>query len=256
MAQTLKLGKHPPSHDTRTLQFGVYKRASLPPPPASVTWERKIPDDGWGMMGNDVYCDCTCAAAGHMIRQWTADSGHGVIIPDKEILAFYGHFSGGNPQRGADMLSVLRYWRKAGLASHSIDAFVGLALKNVLELKEAVCLFGAAYIGLGLPAFAVPQGEPHAEIPWVVPAKGAVGDAAPSSNHGHCVPVVAYDAQGLYVVTWGRLKTMSWQFYSEYTEEAFAVLSPDWFKKGSSREAPSGFDVAGLKRDLAKLTKT
>ena len=132
----LKLGKHPPQHDSRTLQFGNYTRSTLAPPPAAVTWSKLIPPNGWGMMGNDTHSNCTCAAAGHMIRQWTANTGREVVVPDPEILAFYGHFSGGNPQAGADMMSVLRYWRKAGLAGHFIHSYVALALRNPQQLRE------------------------------------------------------------------------------------------------------------------------
>lgn len=53
--------------------------------------------------------------------------------------------------------------------------------------------------------------------------------------------------------TWGALKSMSWQFYSAYMDEAFAVLSPDWFN--AKGEAPSGFDLAGLQQDLTQIAQ-
>jgi hypothetical protein len=105
---------------------------------------------------------------------------------------------------------------------------------------------------LALPDFAVPPGTDFLTIPWLVPGKGAVGDAAPNPANGHCVPAVAYDQRFIYVVTWGAIKTMSWQFYAAYADEAFAVLSPDWIDKkvGTS---PSGFDMAALQKDLAAV---
>jgi hypothetical protein len=56
----------------------------------------------------------------------------------------------------------------------------------------------------------------------------------------------------LYVVTWGALKSMSWQFYDAYMDEAFAVLSTDWIS-ASAKTAPSGFDMAALQQDLAAV---
>jgi hypothetical protein len=51
-------------------------------------------------------------------------------------------------------------------------------------------------------------------VPWVVPPGGPVGNAAPNPNNGHCIPAVSYDADNLYVVTWGEIKPMSWAFRS------------------------------------------
>ena len=248
------LGKLPAKPDQRTLKLATYLGKGAPPPPPEVTWNRPIPNLGWGMMGNDTHSNCTCAAAGHMIRQWTANTGKEVVLPDATILGFYDFFSDGDPHRGADMLAVLRRWRKEGVGDHKIEAFVALALRDEKELRQAVYLFGSAYIGLALPDFAVIPGVEQETIPWVVPAKGPIGDAKPDLTHGHCVPVVAYDEQQLYVVTWGCLKPMSWDFYHAYTEEAFTVLSPDWFAKAHGGKAPSGFDVTALRHDLAAVT--
>ena len=88
-------------------------------------------------------------------------------------------------------------------------------------------------------------------VPWVVPPRGPVGDAAPNPNNGHCIPAVAYDARNLYVVTWGALKSMSWQFYRVYAEEAYAVLSKDFVER--SGRTIAGFDLATLEEDLAKI---
>jgi hypothetical protein len=53
------------------------------------------------------------------------------------------------------------------------------------------------------------------------------------------------------VVTWGALKSMSWQFYDAYADEAYAVLSEDFL--GASGGTVAGFDLAQLKADLASL---
>jgi hypothetical protein len=47
---------------------------------------------------------------------------------------------------------------------------------------------------------------------------------------------------------------MSWQFYSAYCDEAFAVLSPDWLSK-KLKEAPPGLDLQSLRNDLSQVTK-
>jgi len=55
-------------------------------------------------------------------------------------------------------------------------------------------------------------------------------------------------------VTWGALKQMSWQFYTTYADEAFAVLSSDWLNK-RLKKAPPGLDLKALEADLSQVTK-
>jgi len=248
----MKLGKSVPKFDKRTLQFGAYLTKELPPPPLSVDYSKPVAN--WPMMGNDTYGDCTCAAAGHMIEEWTANTGHKLILSDQQVLAAYNHFSGGNPDAGASMLDVLKYWRSKGIGGDKINSFVQLEPRNETQAKDAIDLFGNCYIGVALPNFAVPPGTDFLKIPWVVPPTGPIGDAAASPNNGHCIPAVGYDQRNLYVVTWGALKSMTWGFYNAYMDEAFAVLSSDWInaKLGT---APSGFDMAALKRDLTVVAR-
>lgn len=242
-----KMGKHPPKIDSRTLRFGAYLTTQLPAPPAAVDYSKPVKT--WPMMGNDQYGDCTCAAAGHMIEEWTANTGQEITLPDATILQAYNHFAHGNPDAGANMLDVLKYWRKTGMGKDKIMAFAQLEPRNHVQLQDAVSIFGSCYIGVALPNFAVPPGTDFLQIPWAVPGTGPVGDAAPNPANGHCVPAVAYDQRFIYVVTWGAIKTMSWQFYDAYADEAYAVLSPDWVNKRVGT-APNGFNMSALQQDL------
>jgi len=247
-----KLGKQRPKFDSRTLQFGAYLTKELPPPPPSIDYTKPV--TAWPMMANDQFGDCTCAAAGHMIEEWTANTGEEVILTDTQVLKAYDHFSHGNADAGASMLDVLKYWRKSGIGGDKITAFAELEPKNNGQLQDSVSIFGAAYIGVALPNFAVKPGTDFLQTPWIVPGTGPVGDAAPNPDNGHCVPAVGYDQRFIYVVTWGALKTMSWQFYDAYADESFAVLSPDWINKkvGTS---PSGFNMDALTQDLEAVSK-
>jgi hypothetical protein len=245
----LKLGKHPPVFDTRTLKFADYVKSGLPPAPPAENYGEKVPK--WPMYYNDQYGDCTCAAAGHMIQNWTADAGTEVTPPEPSVLSFYEHFVGTPPPEdaGCNMLQVLKYWRKTGLDAHRVTGFAAVQIKDTAAAKNAVYLLGSLYIGVALPNFAV-HGE-MLSIPWVVPAGGAVGDAAPNPQNGHCIPAVGYDAENLYVVTWGELKSMSWGFYEAYADEAYAVLSQDFIE--ANGDTAAGFDLEALTADLAQL---
>lgn len=248
----LKLGKAPPKFDARTLLFAKYLTKGLRPPPPSVDYAVKVKE--WPMFGNDKYGDCTCAAAGHMIEEWTANTGKEETLPESTVLAVYNHFVHGKPDQGVNMLDVLKFWRTSGFGKDKVYAFAQLEPRNAPQAQDAVFLFGSCYIGLALPEFTVPKGVGDPSIPWIVPPSGAKGEAAPNQNNGHCVPAFAYDRRNLWVVTWGKLKPMSWQFYTTYCDEAFAVLSKDWLSKRMKR-APPGLDLSSLRKDLAAVTK-
>lgn len=246
----MKLGKRPPRHDPRTLQMASYLTPmALPVVPAQQNWGRKVAD--WGMMGNDRIGDCTCAAAGHLIEEWTSNATREVVPPDSAIIAAYSAVSGYDPQtgnndNGAVELDVLNYWRHTGIANHNIDAYVALEPGNHDHVRAAVYIFGGCYIGVQLPLTA--QGQRV----WSVPPGGTQGNGAPGSWGGHAVPVVAYDSLGLTVVTWGQLKRMTWGFWAAYCDEAYAVLSEDFVN--ANKVAANGIDLTALRADLQQVT--
>jgi hypothetical protein len=248
---TFRLGKHRPEFDSRTLLFGAYTTKNLPAPPSSIDYSKAVAS--WPMMGNDNYGDCTCAAAGHMIEEWTANTGSPKTLSDSVILSAYRYFAGDDADAGASMLDVLKYWRKSGIGGDKIIGFTQLQPHSTIEVKDSISLFGSCYIGVSLPDFVVAPGADLVKTPWVVPPQGPVGDAAPNPDNGHWIPAVGYDERNLYVVTWGALKMMSWEFYQAYMDEAYAVLSNDWINKKLGT-APDGLDLATLQTDLAAVS--
>ncbi len=118
----LKLGKTVARHDPRALLMASYLTPALPAPPASFDLTSKV-GSTWGMMDNDQLGDCTCAAAGHLIMEWTANAGKKMVTPtDKQIVAAYSAVTGYNPvtganDNGANEVDVLNYWRQTGIAA-------------------------------------------------------------------------------------------------------------------------------------------
>jgi hypothetical protein len=249
-ASKVKLGKQAVRHDPRTLLMANYVSAALPAPPVTIDLAAKV-GASWGMMENDKIGDCTTAAAGHLIMEWTSLAQPKVFVPtNQQIVAAYSAITGYNPKTGANdngavELDVLNYWRKTVIARHKIGAFVALEPSNHTHVMDAVYIFEGCYIGLQLPISA--QGQ---QI-WAVPPQGTSGPGAPGSWGGHAVPVVGYDARGLTVVTWGQLLRMTWPFWEAYCDEAYAIISNDYLDK--SKKTPSGFDLAALQADLKSL---
>ena len=249
----LKLGKGAARHDPRALLMASYVAPSLPSPPPSMDLTTKV--NAWGMMENDQIGDCTCAAAGHLLMEWTANAGKKMFTPsDKQIVAAYSAITGYNPTTGANdngavEVDVLNYWRQTGIAAHKIGAYVSLEPSNHNHIMDAVYIFQGCYIGMQLPISAQAQVQNHQ--PWSVPPGGPTGDGKPGSGGGHAVPVVAYDSRGVTVVTWGALQMMTWSFWEVYCDEAYAILSKDYLT--GKKTTPQGFSVAQLNADVHDL---
>jgi hypothetical protein len=251
------LGRRLARHDARTLRFAAYAK-DLPMPPAQCNWSEHSPS--WPMMLNDNLGDCTIAAAGHLIQEWTANAygGPGHIVADPDILKAYEAVSGYKPGKpdtddGAVELDVLNYWRKTGIGGHKIWAFAAVAPRNHVHVQQAAYLFGGLYIGLDLPVAA--QAQLDAKKPWDPPTKHPSRDWEPGSWGGHAVPIVAYDQNWLTVVTWGALQKMSWRFLDTYCSETWAVLGgSDWLEGTDMPVAPNGLDLAALQSDLTAVT--
>jgi hypothetical protein len=248
----MPLGKQRPRHDPRTLQLADYlDTTKLPPAPKSCDWGAKIPSDGWGMMLTDKIGDCTCAAAAHLIQDWTSNDDTEVTLSDGDVLKAYEAVSGYDPKtgdndNGAVEIDVLNYWRKKGIGRHKFDAYVALEPKNHEHIRDSIHLFGGCYVGFALPISAQTQRT------WTVPPGGTTGHGAPGSWGGHAVILTGYNSRRVTCITWGEEKQMTWGFLDAYCDEAYALLSIDDWLHGD-RKAPNGLDLVTLRSDLGMI---
>jgi hypothetical protein len=251
-----QLGKKPARVDLRTFKMARYLRAELPAPPQDFDWA-PAGKFTWPMLLNDSLGDCVVAGALHSIEEWSGNAAEPIIANNNDALAIYEVFGyvPGNPStdNGIDMLSFMNYWRKTGLMvggqKHQILAYVSVNPKDPVEVAQAIYLFGNLFTGVALPLTAQDQ-----EV-WSVPGQLA-GNAQPGSWGGHCIPIMQYDIgakypEGLTCITWGERLVMTWDFLSTYCDEAYAVLSSEWFRTNGL--APNQFNLAQLQADLKAL---
>lgn len=241
-----RLGKGAPRHDSRTLKLADYVSPSLPAAPATHDWTGRV--SGWGMYSNDTAGDCTIATSLNMVRCWSANGQlTQIALPDPLALEVYSTLSGYDPEdpttdTGLIELDVLKYWKATGFGGHKISAFMSVNPQNLNEVRLAVWLFGGVYTGLQLPtAWQTEMGT------WSV-VSGP--DGKPGSWGGHAAPIVSFNAMGPTIVTWGGLQPMTWPAWTTYSDEAWALLSPDFF---TANRAPNGFNLEQLERDLLAL---
>jgi len=179
------------------------------------------------------------------------NSSKSVTIPDSEIVKAYSDVSGYNPStgendKGAAALDALNYWRKTGIANHTIFAYAKINVLNIPHVKYAIYLFGGAYLGFQLPLSAQTQ-----DI-WDVPPTGTTtGNGVAGSWGGHCVCAIGYDSQFIYLISWGQIKKATWAFFSAYCDEAYVIISQDFANSGKT---PNGFDFTTLQSDLQALS--
>lgn len=227
------------------LSFGKHLTGTAP---ASSDFYSKVTT--WGMDGNDNWGDCTCAGDSHIcVQQTTYGTATPVVPTTDQTLAAYAVVGGFNPNagppgsnptdNGATVQSALGYLRKTGVSGFKIAAFGELNVKDLNEIKLGICQFGAVSLGINLPNSAMTQF--NTGQPWT-PVNGSPIDG------GHCVIAVGYDADWVYVVTWGQIQKMSWAFWAEYVEEAWAVIDALWANA-------EGLDKHALGAEWAALTR-
>ena len=115
------------------------------------------------MLKNDVWGDCTIAAALHMNQGWQVNA-NSLNTPPTDADAQAGYIGacgfdpaqtqadGSNPtDQGGNLLTVIDFWKNTGLGGINIDASVEVDTKNKTECMYGIVLFGGLYNAVSLP---------------------------------------------------------------------------------------------------------
>lgn len=250
----LKLGKLRPKINRKTLLFGKYASSTLEQtPPAKVYWGYKMGND-LRMFKNDTVGCCTVAGPGHLIMNMTAHQGKMIVPTDEQIIEAYSAVSGYNPEltdddgnnstdQGAAITDVLDYWQTQGIAGHKILGWVQFNHKSKLQSDLATWLFGGIDVGVDLPRLAMEQFD-DGETWHPTQSDGGI-------EGGHCIVSGNYGKIGRKFVTWGKFQEATEDWISCYVDEAYAVISDDWFDTVGI--APNRFNKDELWKDLKAL---
>ena len=239
-----KLGKKAVKYDRRTIAISPYiQRRKLPKIPLTHTLSKRtlatFPD--LGMMGNDRYSDCTCAALGHMEQTWSVYGDKPTRPTDSEILAAYSLINGGVDE-GAAMLDALKMARNVGIGGRKIYGFVQVNPLDHDQVRTATFLFGGLYLGANLPI------SVRSQETWDT---GEGAEFSPGSLGGHAMSLIDYAAKSVQLVTWGRVQRVTWAWIDRYVDECYGVLSAEYV--GDDNRSPQGFSLAKLAADLKGL---
>lgn len=226
-----------------------YAAGALPKAPASVA----VPDvPDWGMDGNgpDPSCtvapegvgDCGVAGLNHLLMSAAAATRETETFPSADqVVSYYLSYTGGQ-DTGVVLSDFLAYVAEHGFYGHKVAAYAPVRVSDIPTLQFAVNAYDAAYCGIAVTqameqAFA-------AGLPWTA-------DVADSPVvGGHCVPVVGYDSQYLYIVTWGQVQSVAYSAWHHIASEAWAVIPGEITEAGTDGH---GVNLAALQADLGKL---
>jgi hypothetical protein len=237
------------------------KSTLLPPPAVKADWATGPALNAAGPMnikGNDTLGDCVEAACGNIIDIWHADAGTGISVTAAQTVAFYSLTSGyrGTPatDQGSDEITVAEDWIKEGFAPDLTPcaAYVLVNPANPIEVRTAIDLFGNIMIcGALLTAWVSAMATMKSGFTW------DVGSAA-DLKAGHGFTGYGYNANGVFIVTWGMFGTITWKALAAIAAtqaggNLLCFLSPDWFNKAGM--SPSGFNRTQLAGDIVALTQ-
>lgn len=230
----IAFGKLPKRSDSRTLSLSLpgLLTGKVAPDKEDVHHDTAV--QRWGVLGNDTRKDCALAAAGHAEMLWAVLYGEPFPDPTQDqIIDAYSKITGYKPDdpdtdKGADLLTVLKYWQSTGIAGQKIRAFAEVIPHDLNTLKWTIASFGVAYVGLQLPsAWVAPKRESDkknfatrrhllAPVTWQNPV------------NGHCVIYTGYSKDDEFTcVSWGATMMVSRAFHLDYCDEAYAIIPPE-----------------------------
>ena len=256
-SESLRLGRLHRSYDPRIPHLSALLAGqSLEPLPPSADNTKGMPAE-LGVMKNDTLGDCTCAAYYHALQVWSANAGGKMVTqPDADVVKLYVLACGYNPKvagegPGGNEQHVLTYLLKSGAPTgpggatkHKIAAFVEVDPRNLDDVKRTIIDCGVAYIGFNVPASLMPPNQPPPSVWTVDPStKKIVG--------GHAVVLAGYDANGFRVISWGQYYTMTYDFFSTFVDETYAIADATWVEK--TGKTPGGFSLEQLEQQMQAL---
>lgn len=194
----------------------------------------------WTALGNQVAGDCVLAAIGHAMQAagWYAMQ-QTIRISEDETLAAYTAITGwqpGNPddegpgmtvQAGLDYVHEhhlgghrIAYWHRSNWLPGEGGWWRDRDCLSRDHLKSMLSWFGGLMLSIDLPKTAW-QNDVG---PW------RASDMEAASAGGHCIPIIGYDDNWFYCITWGNTVQLDWEFVKRYTRETFFICPEQWMR--------------------------
>lgn len=243
----MKYGRRPPSN-APALKLAPLLTGVVPThPPAANTFTAL--QGGWQMLGNDQYGVCVGVTWANYRRVMTHQAGRETYPGFDDVVAVYKTQNPGFPTEDNGMViqDCLDYLTKVGGPDGvKAVAFARVDHKNPDEIKAAIAIFGAVWVGVYVQQANMQQF--HADQPW---------NYVPNSpiDGGHSIIVGGYDSDGVggdeRCITWGKETSFTDEFWTHNAEEAWVVIWPEHLTSPAFLE---GIDTAALAAAYQEIT--
>jgi len=222
------LGRKPAQFDPKIPKFRELQLKVDLLPAISSEWQQV---QYWPLLQNDVLGDCTIAGVGHVIEYWNFVGKLSLpTMTDLEAEVQYqilGQYIPDDPStdNGCVELDVLNYFKTHGIMAGSqivkLNKFLSVPATDLHQIKSAIHHLGNCYLGYNLPDNAASQTN--------------LWDIDPTSQieGGHAINAVGYDDNQslLYIVSWGTIVPVTYDFHMKYCEEAWSLYSDAWVNR-------------------------
>jgi hypothetical protein len=159
----------------------------------------------------------------------------------QDVIDYYLTYTGGQ-DTGVVLADFLAYVRKTGFFGHTLKGYAPVAVHDIPTLHFAIWTYGNSYTGIKVTQAMMDAFQ--AGQPW------DLDDMLSEVVGGHCIPIVGYDSQYLYAVTWGKVQPISYSAWHFMSDEAWALITGEFTAKGGDGR---GVNLAALEADLNKL---
>lgn len=246
--QAGKLGALPGYVPNGLCDLTWYVAGALPKAPLKVAPPvppRNADGTEWGMDGNDQYGDCGVAGVHHGDVAVDVDTKTSLTsLTSEQVVQYYLTYTGGE-DNGVVLADFLAYVKKNGFFGHALAAYAPVSISDFATLQFAINAYGYAYTGIAVTDLmmqAFQEGQP-----WT-----AADVQNGSVEGGHCIPLVGYDSQNLYAVTWGGIQAIQYSAWHLMSTEAWACI---WGEVPASGLDGHGVNLKALQGDLANLRR-
>jgi hypothetical protein len=250
--------KLPPLHRPRIRLAHFLDMQSIPPSPPSLDLSGPAMSVIQNIEGNDAYGDCVFAEEAHFVGIATGNAGTLYSYSRAQTLALYTAVTGFNPDipstdQGGDPIATMNYLCTHPYADGTeLVGYAEVDVTNIPEVMFALEAFGNLKLWLGLPDSYINPFPSKNGFVW--------DQAPPNANNGHCigssgynstnVAIVGANGQGVQVMTWGLIGTITWRALAALCSDsggggAAVRITPDWIIK-ASQKTPTGFNYSNL----------
>jgi hypothetical protein len=205
------------------------------------------------MLGNDTIGDCVAVTWANLRRLTTARLATEYYPSMNQVMSVYATQNPNGEDNGMDIQTLLEYLADSG-GPDGVRAlgFAAVDYTNPAEVKAAIALFGAVWIGFDVLEANETQFDNGEVWDYVSGSPDVGGHSVLTGGYG--IPQASSPAQlggDEKFVTWAQETSFTDKFWSKQVGECWVVIWPEHL---GSQEFLAGVDLQQLAADYTEIT--